>query len=47
VPRAGQGRPDRPRQAFHGAVDDVLLYDRALGKDELAWLAAGTQPQAD
>jgi len=47
VPRAGQGRPDRPRQAFHGAVDDVLLYDRALDKDEIAWLAAGTQPQAD
>ena len=47
LPRAGQGRPGRPRQAFHGAVDDVLLYDRALDKDEIAWLAAGTRPQAD
>jgi hypothetical protein len=47
MPRAGQGRPDRPWEAFHGAVDDVLLYDRALDKDEIAWLAAGTQPQAD
>jgi hypothetical protein len=47
LPRPGQGRPGRPWQAFHGAVDGVLLYDRALDRNEIAWLAAGTQPRAE
>jgi hypothetical protein len=47
LPGPGPAVPGRPRQPFHGAVDNVLLYDRALDRDEIARLAAGTRPQAD
>jgi RNA polymerase sigma factor (sigma-70 family) len=31
-------------QKFHGMIDEVVIYDRALGPEEVAALAAGTQP---
>jgi hypothetical protein len=32
-------------QHFFGAVDDLLIYDRALGDAEIAALAAGRRPR--
>jgi hypothetical protein len=32
-------------ERFEGALDELLVYDRALSPDELAALAASTQPQ--
>jgi RNA polymerase sigma factor (sigma-70 family) len=37
-------RPDRVRQRFDGALDEVLVYARALSAGEIAALAAGAQP---
>jgi RNA polymerase sigma-70 factor (ECF subfamily) len=34
----------RPTQVFRGSLDELLVYDRALGADEVLALAAGTQP---
>ena len=31
-------------EVFEGAVDELLMYDRALAADEIAAIAAGTQP---
>jgi len=33
-------------QAFHGELDEVVLYERALTDDEIAALAHGAQPYA-
>jgi hypothetical protein len=35
-----------PTQGFHGSVDELLVYDRALGADEILALAGGTQPSS-
>jgi hypothetical protein len=31
-------------QRFQGAIDELVLYQRALAADEIAALAAGAQP---
>jgi RNA polymerase sigma-70 factor (ECF subfamily) len=36
--------PDAVRERFEGAVDEVLLFKRALGAAEIAALAGGAQP---
>jgi hypothetical protein len=38
----GDNRPDPPN--FHGLMDDVQVYDRALSQEEIAWLAGQKQP---
>jgi len=35
---------NEPAQAFHGELDELLLYDRALADEEIAALAHGAQP---
>jgi hypothetical protein len=40
-------RPDRVRQRFAGALDEVLVYDRPLSPGEIAALAAGAAPAAE
>jgi RNA polymerase sigma-70 factor (ECF subfamily) len=37
--------PDGVGERFHGALDELLIYDRALGPDEIAALAARVQPR--
>jgi RNA polymerase sigma-70 factor, ECF subfamily len=34
----------RAKERFRGALDELLVYDRALGADEVLALAGGTQP---
>ena len=38
----GDNRTDPPN--FHGLLDDVQVYSRALPQDEIAWLAGRTEP---
>jgi RNA polymerase sigma-70 factor (ECF subfamily) len=38
--------PGKTRYLLHGAIDELALYDRALGEDEIAALAARTRPAA-
>jgi RNA polymerase sigma-70 factor (ECF subfamily) len=35
---------ERMRGQFEGALDELVIYDRALSAEEISWLAAGTQP---
>jgi RNA polymerase sigma-70 factor (ECF subfamily) len=37
--------PNHPTEVLDGAMDEVAVYDRALSTDEVAALAAGTQPE--
>jgi RNA polymerase sigma-70 factor, ECF subfamily len=37
-------RPASPSERFVGSIDELVLYDRALPPEEVAALAAGTQP---
>ena len=37
-------KDSRPTQRFKGALDELLVYDRALTSDEVLALAGGTQP---
>ena len=37
--------PDAVTERFDGAVDEVLLFKRALGPAEIAALASGAQPR--
>jgi hypothetical protein len=32
-------------QKFRGALDELLVYDRALSREEVAALASGVQPR--
>ena len=43
---AGVNGPDSAvtTQRFAGAIDELAVYDRPLGADEIAALAAGEQP---
>jgi hypothetical protein len=43
---AGMNGPagTRPTELFKGALDEVLLYDRALAAEEVAALSGGTGP---
>jgi len=36
--------PNHPTEVLDGAMDEVAVYDRVLSTDEVAALAAGTQP---
>lgn len=40
----GTVRQPRPGQRFTGLVDEVVVYDRALSTEEIAWLAATVSP---
>lgn len=40
------GMDDNGNCPFPGSVDDVRVYNRALSKDEIAWLAGGPPPTA-
>jgi hypothetical protein len=37
-------RPDQVNQRLGGAIDEVLVYDRALSPEEIGALAAGAEP---
>jgi hypothetical protein len=37
-------RPSSNDRFFIGAIDDVRIYDRALTREEVAWLAGRTEP---
>jgi hypothetical protein len=37
--------PEAPTEVLEGAIDDLLIYKRALGSEEIAALAAGAEPQ--
>jgi hypothetical protein len=39
----GDNRQPNPPN-FHGLMDDVRIYDRALSQGEIAWLAGRTKP---
>jgi RNA polymerase sigma factor (sigma-70 family) len=43
----GTERQPRPGQRFTGVVDEVVVYDRALSTEEIAWLAAAVSPARD
>jgi len=37
--------PDRPTELFDGALDELVIYGRALAGDEIAALASGAEPK--
>jgi RNA polymerase sigma factor (sigma-70 family) len=37
--------PEMPTELFAGAIDELLIYRRALGAEEIAALAGGTEPR--
>jgi RNA polymerase sigma-70 factor, ECF subfamily len=37
--------PDHVKEHLQGVMDELIIYDRALGPEEVAALAAGTQPE--
>jgi hypothetical protein len=42
----GNNTPDEfVREVFQGALDELLIYDRALSPEEMVSLANGQQPR--
>jgi hypothetical protein len=37
--------PAAVRELFQGALDELVIYDRALAPDEIRALASGAQPR--
>ena len=37
--------PNRPTELFEGSLDELLIYGRALRREEIAGLASGAEPR--